>query len=589
MRELERTAVSVVAGTPAAHADIDAFDASEKEDVDRKAGAVSPAPGREPWEDLFQLGPQGLSEERRAAALKAYEGYASTQRLHFLGYQADQKLDYSADLTWMLDYHINNVGDPFTDGNFTLNSKVAERQVLDYYARLWHAKLPHDPKDPESYWGYALTMGSTEGNLYGMWNARDYLSGKALIARPQRGHRPPRLMWVQGKRSGVPDDAVHEDHSLTPVAFYSEDTHYSLTKAMRVLGIPTFFELGTKLYPKECPLGGPWPEEVPSLAGPSGRSTDGPGQIDVKALEGLVRFFANKGYPILLCLNYGTTFKGAYDPVEAVIAMLKTAIPKDLFEREIECEGHKEKRYGFWVHVDGALGAAYMPFLKMAQDEGTFDKTIPVPPFDFGLDYVFSIAMSGHKWIGAPWPCGVFMTKVKYQLRPPSIPVYVGSPDTTFAGSRSGFSPLIFWDYLAKHSHADQKQMACAAQEVASYAELALLQLGQRLKLDLYVARTPLALTVRFRKPVDALVHKYSLSTEEFENDPLKRQYAHIFLMPGITREKIDELVADLSKPGAFEPGPSLSPSKLETPVAAVEADDKHHLALVPTSGRGFR
>ena len=35
--------------------------------------------------------------------------------------------------------------------------------VLDFYARLWHAKTPHNPNDPDSYWGYILSMGSTEG------------------------------------------------------------------------------------------------------------------------------------------------------------------------------------------------------------------------------------------------------------------------------------------------------------------------------------------------------------------------------------------------------------------------------------------
>ena len=56
-----------------------------------------------------------------------------------------------------------------------------ETAVLDYFARLWNARLPHNPNDPESYWGYILTMGSTEGNMYGHWTARDYLSGRKLV------------------------------------------------------------------------------------------------------------------------------------------------------------------------------------------------------------------------------------------------------------------------------------------------------------------------------------------------------------------------------------------------------------------------
>ncbi|MEB3258243.1 MAG: hypothetical protein VKN83_08005 [Cyanobacteriota bacterium] len=31
---------------------------------------------------------------------------------------------------------------------------------------------------------YVLTMGCTEGNLYGLWNGRDYLAGKVLLDDP---------------------------------------------------------------------------------------------------------------------------------------------------------------------------------------------------------------------------------------------------------------------------------------------------------------------------------------------------------------------------------------------------------------------
>ena len=37
---------------------------------------------------------------------------------------------------------------------------------------LWNARWPHDEADPESYWGYVTTMGSTEGNLYALWIMR---------------------------------------------------------------------------------------------------------------------------------------------------------------------------------------------------------------------------------------------------------------------------------------------------------------------------------------------------------------------------------------------------------------------------------
>jgi histidine decarboxylase len=63
------------------------------------------------------------------------------------------------------------------------NTKKVEVHVLDYFARLWNIKSPHDPSDGESYWGYLLSMGSTEGNLYGLWQAREYLQGTVACNR----------------------------------------------------------------------------------------------------------------------------------------------------------------------------------------------------------------------------------------------------------------------------------------------------------------------------------------------------------------------------------------------------------------------
>ena len=60
---------------------------------------------------------------------------------------------------------IIDIGDPFEPGNYTVNSRELEVAVLDFYARLWHAKTPHNPNDPDSYWGYILSMGSTEGMI----------------------------------------------------------------------------------------------------------------------------------------------------------------------------------------------------------------------------------------------------------------------------------------------------------------------------------------------------------------------------------------------------------------------------------------
>ncbi|MFD7868775.1 histidine decarboxylase [Streptomyces sp. NPDC057682] len=568
----------------------------------------------------FALSPDGLGAARRRGAICALELYLAERRDHFLGYQATQDMrDTVLDLARFMPNNINNLGDPFRSGGYKLNTKVVERAVLDYYAALWNAAWPHDPENGESYWGYVLSMGSTEGNMYGLWNARDYLGGKPLL-RPER-------VGAAGPAPVRAPACAERPVAFRPVAFYSEDTHYSVAKAVRVLGIETFHDVAESLYgPGDCPLtdaGGaalPWPREVPCEPGPSGGPGDGSGRIDVDALVKLVDFFAGRGHPVLISLNLGSTFKGAHDEVDTVCARLLPVFERygmvdgvlDLGTDPETGERITERRRRFWIHVDGALGAAYVPFVRMARERkdgagrapdagssaptgagpsadgpgpgtppgdgpcGTDPADLDLPAFDFGLtptspvtgrgvDMVASIAMSGHKWPGAPWPCGIYMTKVKYQLRPPARAPYIDTRDTTFAGSRNGLSPLMLWDHLARHSYEDQIALIRRAQRLSGYLLERLDGLRATHGIDLWAARSPGAITVRFRRPGDATVAKWSLSCQDVLTDPEDpagpRAYAHVFLMSSVTRERVDALVDDLVRDFTAVPRPASVPA----------------------------
>ena len=537
---------------------------------------------RELTAQSFELPASALSPEQHAAALEQMRRYHDQQKGRFLGYQANQEsFPHLEGLAHYVQCQLNNLGDPFQEGNFTLNSKWLERAILAYYASLWNARWPHDRKDPESYWGYVLSMGSTEGNLYGLWNAREYLSGGALMEDPN-AEEEARRASLDGAPRKVrqrlvftrPARREDQPNRFTPVIFFSEDTHYSIHKAVRALWIKTFGELGNQKYPLKNPLapGRPWPKEVlPSRGGDAG-----PGSVDIDALAALVEFFAAEGYPILVFFNYGTTFKGAYDDVEAAgEALLPIFRAHGLIDREVYPEparlGRPERRSGFWFHVDGALGAAYMPFLEMAFNTGRIRRR--GPNFDFRLPFVSSIVMSGHKWIGAPWPCGIFMTRTKLQMKPPDDPEYVGTPDTTFAGSRNGFSALLLWNYAAKHSYEAQIERALATEKMAAYACDRLHDLEDQLQRDLWVARTsPCALTIRFKAAGPELQRKYSLSGETLYVDGAKREYSHIFIMPHVNEALIDALVEDLAQDGAIPDQPvAVSPAEPQALVGAPE------------------
>ncbi len=116
--------------------------------------------------------------------------YIEQEAQQFIGYPCNNLFDYSP-LYRFLHYPLNNVGDPYLPGNYHLNTHAFEIEVLDIYSKLTHA--------PENEtWGY-MTNGGTEGNMYGLFLARE--------------------LYPNG------------------VVYYSEDTHYSVDKILRCLKI----------------------------------------------------------------------------------------------------------------------------------------------------------------------------------------------------------------------------------------------------------------------------------------------------------------------------------------------------------------
>lgn len=106
----------------------------------------------------------------------------------FLGYPCSRDFDYTP-LYPFLSFPLNNVGDPFLESRYHLNTHEFEREVIRFFAELTHA-------DPDSIWGY-VTNGGTEGNMYGIYLAREL----------------------------YPDGLV----------YYSEATHYSVPKILRII------------------------------------------------------------------------------------------------------------------------------------------------------------------------------------------------------------------------------------------------------------------------------------------------------------------------------------------------------------------
>ncbi len=527
----------------------------------------------------FELSPEGLSQRERMEAMAKLETFAKTQHINFTGFQVNEDLDFNQ-FSWLLDIHTNNVGDPYSDGYMTLNTKLIERSVMDYFAAIWNAEWPHhDTQGPDDqyadrHWGYVLSMGSTEGNLYGTYNARNYLDGGMLLHDRDETNQTY-IALKKGKKVPVsktvlarPLDLKENPNKYTPVAFFSEDAHYSVIKAMNVMQVKTFYEVGIETK-EPCPINnGIWPKEVPSHDIIEHDITSG--TIRVDDLEKLLVFFLDRDYPPLIVLNVGSTWKGAYDNVAEVNQMLLRLGKKYdwLWQREVEYKTEsgkifKDLRRGFWLHIDGALGAPYLPFLEMAYNQGIIEHK--APDFDFRNEAVMSICCSMHKWIGGPWPGGVYMTKSKYQLNPPATAGYIGSADTTLGGSRNAFSPVLLWSYFAQKSYQENMEKALSTLETAKYLQRKLKDLEQKLQqtdpeVDLWIHRSRLSLAVCFRMVNPTIAYKYTVDAERLcvpvsKTEVEERTFAHIYAMQslssfGIVDAFIQELTEVCEKSG---------------------------------------
>lgn len=442
------------------------------------------------------------SELVQAKLEKIYMDLHSRKELS-LGFLSNQSFDYSAIFPFF-NIHISNIGDPFLAESTLLNTRELEQEVLDYFASLWNAS-PRTRLIPESFWGYILGMGATEGNLYSLWSAREYFYTKLISGKLNRSTR-------------------------YPILFFSLESHYSMEKCAGLLRVATFQEIGNNYYPGQCPVtaDGSWPRGVP---------VNEHGAIKPELLALLVDFFAAKGHPPIIVLNIGSTFQGAFDDPLLAWQYLSPVLEQHRFCTQTD----GDSRPDCWIHIDGALGAAYLPYLEKAfQQKLTPEKG---PQFDFSLPWVSSIVMSSHKWYGAPFASGIYMSKEKYRMLPASDPEYVKSPDTTLSGSRNGLSALLLWHAITTVTPQVQAETAARCAALAVYAREQL-EAVKATHPSFQLAQGPHSLVVRFTRPQEKIFQQFHLSSSG--------KLAHIVVMPHVTRSAIDQLVMALSGTDAF-------------------------------------
>ena len=129
---------------------------------------------------------------------------------------------------------------------------------------------------------------------------------------------------------------------------------------------------------------------------------------------------------------------------------------------------------------------------------------------------------------------------------------YIGTPDTTFAGSRNGTTPLLLWNYISTHPYEKQVKTVLRCMDIADYTYQSLVQLQKDIGVNLWVTRTTLSLAVCFKAPKQEVELTFSLSSSTVHVSGIPRRYCHVYVMEGTTKEQIDLLISVLSKDGAF-------------------------------------
>ena len=284
------------------------------------------------------------------------------RRKTFVGYPVNTVFDYS-EIEEFLEHPINNVGDPFNSGYLGLHSREFEVEVLDWFANLYNAPM-------DNYWGY-VTNGGTEGNMYGLYLARE--------------------LYPKG------------------VVYYSQDTHYSVSKNIRMLGMEHIMI-----------------------------KTRSSGEMDYDDLYAMMSTW--RSAPPIIFANMGTTMKEGVDDIYKIKEVLNNlAIPE------------------YYIHVDAAMSGMTLPFIEKA------------PHYDFA-DGIQSVSISGHKLIGSPLPCGIVLALKSNVGRIARAIEYVGTLDSTVSGSRNGYTPILLWYAIKSHGFNGFKRLVRGCVRTAEYA-----------------------------------------------------------------------------------------------------------------------
>jgi histidine decarboxylase len=290
-------------------------------------------------------------------------------------------------------------------------------------------------------------------------------------------HAPAEDRWGYVTTGGSEGNlyALHLARNVLPraVVYYADSAHYSVDKAIQLLDMTS-----VRIRADQ------W------------------GQIDYDDLTAQID--RRRDRPAVVVATVGTTMTEAVNDVRRINTILDTLAVRERF-----------------IHADAALSG--IPLATIAPDGR--------PGFDLG-DGADSVAVSGHKFLGSPFPCGIVIVKASHRNRIARDVTYLASPDATITGSRSGHAALVLWYAIQRWGIVGLRERAEHARLVAAYAKKRLDDIGWP------SFRHEHALTVVLKVPADQVRRKWTLATAG--------EWSHLIAMPGITTHTIDALIEDI-------------------------------------------
>ncbi|MCP5054721.1 MAG: hypothetical protein GY940_46580, partial [bacterium] len=297
------------------------------------------------------------------------------------------------------------------------------------------------------------------------------------------------------------------------VLFLTPGSHYSISKGASIFELPTEKVNADEIY----------------------------GCMVRESLETKIRehLETNPNLGVVININMGTTVKGAIDS----IAMVKEVLD--------ECGITEENRY---IHCDAALHGNILPFLDSAGETMPFT----LDPSDKYYAPIDSIAISGHKFVGAPYPCGLGLYRkaelenvrgeILESLESATAGVsglypnhavadYFEMYGTITSGSSNSYMAVAIWKRIRELGREGLTEFARNCIAVTNYTVERMKEVSPITGITPFINKNS-NIVILNPCPSKHIMEKWGL--------PEEQGISHLDIMPHVSTELIDEFIEDL-------------------------------------------